>query len=72
MKAKQLKLQNFYKNQVKYKIKSDFYNYVISIPVKAKNIPPEVLGFRYVNMESLNDYYDEKTGFKTKGEALIW
>ncbi len=54
------------------KIKSDFYNYVISIPVKAKNIPPEVLGFRYVNMESLNDYYDEKTGFKTKGEALIW
>jgi len=53
-------------------IKGNFYNYVISISVKAKNIPPEVLGFRYVNMESLNDYYDDKTGFKTDSEALIW
>lgn len=53
-------------------IKGNFYNYVISISVKAKNIPPEVLGFRYVNIESLNDYYDDKTGFKTDSEALIW
>lgn len=54
------------------KIKADFYKYTVAIPVNVENIPPEVAGFRYVNRNSLPDYYNLKTGFKTEGELLLW
>lgn len=53
-------------------IKSKFYQYVISIPQKCENIPPEVEGFRYVSQNCLKDYYDRETGYVTKGGSIIW
>ncbi|MDK2897161.1 MAG: CRISPR-associated endonuclease/helicase Cas3 [Candidatus Atribacteria bacterium] len=54
------------------KIKSDFYQFVVSIPINVENLPPEVSGFRYVNNNSLVDFYDSETGFKLKGGPAIW
>lgn len=54
------------------KIKSDFYKYIVSIPMNVQNLPPEVAGFRYVNGNSLQDYYDEVTGFKCEGVTALW
>lgn len=54
------------------KIKADFYKFTISIPATVKNLPPEVAGFRYVSLNSLNDYYDQTTGFKPQGVLSIW
>jgi len=54
------------------KIKGDFYQFVVSVPIKVENLPPEVSGFRYVNNDSLSDFYDPETGFKLKGGSAIW
>lgn len=54
------------------KIKADFYKYVISIPIKAENIPPIVYGFGYVSKNNLSDFYDPITGYKIKSETIIW
>lgn len=54
------------------KIKGDFYQYVISIPTYTENKPPEVNGIGYVNKFSLNDYYDNSTGFICEADTLIW
>ena len=54
------------------KIKGDFYQFVVSVPIKVENLPPEVSGFRYVNNDSLSDFYDSETGFKLKGGSAIW
>lgn len=55
------------------KIKSNFYKYVISVPMNVENIPPIVNGFGYVSNNSLANYYDEITGFKAKGDTvLLW
>lgn len=54
------------------RIKAAFYKYTVAVPVNIDNIPPEVAGFRYVGQSSLYDYYDPQTGFKTKGELLLW
>ena len=47
-------------------IKRDFYNHIVSVPIK-DNIPPEYNGFYYVPKDNLKDYYDEKTGYKVEG-----
>jgi CRISPR-associated endonuclease/helicase Cas3 len=66
-------IRNLFERRIAFsKIKSKFYKYVISIPINVKNLPSELSGFRYVNMESLDDYYDEKTGFKLEGKTPIW
>ncbi|MGB4412119.1 MAG: CRISPR-associated helicase Cas3' [Candidatus Atribacteria bacterium] len=54
------------------KIKSGFYQFVVSVPLSVENLPPEVSGFRYVNNDSLCDFYDSETGFKLKGGPAIW
>lgn len=54
------------------KIKADFYKYVISIPIKAENIPPIVYGFGYVSKNNLQEFYDPITGYKIKSETIIW
>jgi len=46
-------------------IKKDFYDYIISVPIK-DNTPPEYNGFYYIPIENLDDYYDLETGYKTK------
>ncbi|NMC33963.1 MAG: CRISPR-associated helicase Cas3' [Veillonellaceae bacterium] len=53
-------------------IKPLFYQYVISISQKCKNIPPEVEGFMYVPQNCLEDYYDIETGYITKSSGIIW
>ncbi|VVB92955.1 CRISPR-associated nuclease/helicase Cas3 [uncultured archaeon] len=54
--------------------KSDFYQYVISIPANVKNSPPEVGFLSYVRNAVLSDYYDLEIGFITKDErsVVIW
>ena len=56
------------------RIKRKFYQYVISILTsKAKeNLPPENSGIRYIGREQLKEFYDPETGFKTKGDVVIW
>ena len=62
------------------KIKRDFYSYVVSVPFKLDNIPPQFIpyeteryrGVLYVPPGNLGDYYDSVTGFKTVGDARIW
>lgn len=54
------------------KIKNDFYGYVVSVPLKSDNLPPVVDGFYFVSRAQLDHYYDMETGFKVKGETLIW
>lgn len=54
------------------KIKADFYKYVVAVPINVDNLPPEVAGFRYVNINSLEEYYDRDTGFKCQGVTPIW
>lgn len=56
------------------KIKAGFYEYVISIPLKTDNKPPEVSGFYYIPNSQLEEYYDvdSGTGFKTSITASIW
>jgi len=53
-------------------IKADFYKYTVSVPRNVQNLPPEVAGFRYVNKNSLRDYYDKITGFKCEGGTSMW
>ncbi|NCQ53419.1 MAG: CRISPR-associated helicase/endonuclease Cas3, partial [Caldiserica bacterium] len=66
-------INNIYERRNEFsKIKADFYKYVISVPERIENIPPEVSGIRYVNKASLSDYYDQETGFKVKREVAIW
>lgn len=54
------------------RIKSNFYKYTISVPLKIDNLPPEVAGFRYVANNNLDEYYDKNTGFITQGVTALW
>ena len=64
---------NFFDKKAAFnKIKNKFYEFVISIPSNAKNMPPEVMGFRYVNKNSLSDFYDSLTGYLLDDCLSIW
>lgn len=55
------------------KIKNNFYKYVISVPINIENKPPISNGFGYIGKDFLSDYYDEITGFKSKGNRVfLW
>jgi len=62
----------FERRNIFNRFKADFYKYVISIPATAENMPPDIWGFKYVNYDSLNEYYDKETGFIAKGVIGIW
>ena len=67
------KIENLFKRRLAFdQIKADFYKFTISVPLTVKNLPPEVSGFRYVNHNSLNEYYHRTTGFKPLGVLSIW
>ncbi len=51
------------------KIRNDFYNYIISLPIFIQNPPPVVNDFYYIENSQLEFYYDETTGYKTKGDS---
>ena len=55
-------------------MKADFYKYVISIPAKVENSPPEAGFLCYVRNAILDDYYNQETGFITKDNRslVIW
>lgn len=54
------------------RIKARFYQYVISVPLHSKRLPPMVEGFLYACRGDLKDYYDPYTGFKCEDETAIW
>jgi len=56
------------------KIRGDFYQYVISVLLsKAEaNLPPEVLGIRFISKTQLQEFYDHETGFKINPGILVW
>jgi len=54
------------------KIRSDFYKYVISIPIRAENLPAIEYGFGYISKDNLDDFYDRETGYKIKSGILLW
>ena len=67
------KIENLFERRRAFdEIKADFYSFTISVPMMIDNIPPEVDGFRYVNLNSLNEYYDKTSGFKCEGVTAIW
>ncbi|WP_297455794.1 helicase-related protein, partial [Persephonella sp.] len=51
-------------------IKADFYQYVVSVPVK-EDTPKIEHNFYYVPHSFLDEYYDLETGFKTKGNLYF-
>lgn len=55
-------------------MKADFYKYVISVPEKIKNIPPEAGFLCHVDSNNLPEYYDRMTGFITRDDRsiIIW
>lgn len=66
-------IENLFDRRLAFsKIKADFYQFTVSIPTTVENLPPEVEGFRYVNLNSLDEYYDKATGFKSEGVTPIW
>lgn len=66
-------IKNLIKRRLAFsEIKADFYKYTVSIPMNVENLPPEVANFRYVNRNSLKDYYDEYTGFNCEGVTALW
>jgi len=67
------KIEDKFERRLQFsRIKADFYRYTVSVPMGINNIPPEVAGFRYVSTNVLNEYYDENTGFITRGAMAIW
>lgn len=53
-------------------MKASFYQYVVSIPRKVSHKPPILYGIGYVNIDMLDDFYDQVLGYKTKSEGMIW
>lgn len=54
------------------KVKADFYQYTVSIPIRVDNKPPIRWGIGYVSMDELHDFYDEALGYKTTNTSLFW
>lgn len=53
-------------------IKTSFYRYVISIPVKIDNKPPIRNGIGYVGKSELRHYYDPFLGYIGESAVMIW
>lgn len=71
--TKTKEIENLFERRLAFsRIKADFYQFTVSIPATVENLPPEVEGFRYVNSNSLDEYYDKTTGFKSQGVIAIW
>lgn len=67
------KIRNLFDRRKEFlKIRNDFYGYVISVPSKSENLPPVVENFYYVSKAQLKEYYDIETGFRIKGDTVIW
>ncbi|MCS7213074.1 MAG: CRISPR-associated helicase Cas3' [Candidatus Calescibacterium sp.] len=64
-------LKPFEKMKEFEKIKSKFYDFVISVPCFS-SLPPIVCGIGYISSNQLEDYYDLETGYKISGDAIIW
>ncbi|WP_029522383.1 CRISPR-associated helicase/endonuclease Cas3 [Persephonella sp. KM09-Lau-8] len=60
----------FERKKVFDSIKADFYQYIVSVPVK-ENTPKIENNFYYVPNSLLDEYYDLETGFKTKGNFYL-
>jgi len=66
-------IKNLFERRLEFsRIKADFYKHTVAVPATVENLPPEVAGFRYVNINSLKDFYDAETGFNCEGVIPIW
>lgn len=65
-------IQNRFERKSKFdKFKSEFYDYVISIPRYIQNQPILEYEIGYANFDVVNTFYDTKTGYKLKEEESI-
>lgn len=64
----------FERRKIFNSFKSDFYQYVVSIPFNTQNIPTFFGELGYVANSVLEDYYDKETGFKINDirSVIIW
>jgi CRISPR-associated endonuclease/helicase Cas3 len=53
-------------------IKSDFYQYVLSLPQSMKNIPPILEGMYVVDRLQMERYYDPVTGYRNEDVTVIY
>jgi len=66
-------IQNPFERKHKFEeIKQEFYNYVISIPADASNVPIKTDFIYFVPRGNLDDFYNEVTGYMLKSHANIW
>lgn len=69
------KIEDLFERKKRFdSLKSDFYQFVISIPRSIKNLPPMIDEICHVEKSKLSDYYDPFTGFITTetSSVLIW
>lgn len=67
------KLEDFFKRRQEFdKIKAEFYQYVISVPRTAENLPPGDGELRYVGRNLLDDYYHPATGFMVRDPRAVF
>ncbi|WP_297889778.1 CRISPR-associated helicase Cas3' [Sulfurihydrogenibium sp.] len=66
-----LKIEDVFERKEAFdRIKKDFYDYVISVPIK-ENIPLFENYFYYIPKSNLDEYYDIESGFKIKTEGYL-
>lgn len=66
-----LKIEDVFERKEAFdRIKKDFYDYVISVPIK-ENIPLFENYFYYIPKSNLDEYYDIESGFKIKPEGYL-
>lgn len=66
-----LKIKDVFERKEAFdRIKKDFYDYVISVPIK-ENIPLFENYFYYIPKSNLDEYYDIESGFKIKPEGYL-
>lgn len=68
-----IRIKNPLERQKEFSVmKASFHQYIISIPRTVDHKPPVLYGMGYVNIDSLDDFYDRTLGYKTKNEGIIW
>lgn len=68
---KVLTIENLFERKKAFNsIKKDFYEYVVSVPIK-NNEPNKDGNFYVVHKSELEGFYDEETGYKVKGDIFL-
>ena len=67
-------IQNLFERKKEFsKIKTQFHQYVISVPYKDNlNLPAIYENIPFVSHSQIEEYYDNETGYKLKGGVAVW